>query len=75
MCPKKAADLRGESFKCLADFERGGKVCSICQQGDRREEHHRLAAVDYAAQMGTTHSTGKAAKEAPKEVAAAVTAA
>ena len=28
LCPKKAADLRGESAKCLADAERGGRVCS-----------------------------------------------
>ena len=45
-CPKQAADRRGESVKCMADFERGGKVCLLCQQGDHHEEHHRLAIAD-----------------------------
>jgi hypothetical protein len=52
LCPKRAADLRGESSKCVVDYERGGRVCAICRQSDHNEEHHRLAAMDYVAQSG-----------------------
>ena len=53
LCPKRAADLRGESSKCVMDYERGGRVCALCRQSDHNEEHHRLAAMDYGAQSGT----------------------
>ena len=49
LCPKKAADLRGEPQKCIVDYERGGKVRALCRQSDHSEEHHRLAAMDYSA--------------------------
>ena len=44
--------LRGEVEKCIADNERGGRVCALCHAPDHREEHHSFAAMDYAAQAG-----------------------
>ena len=52
ICPKKAADVRGDSAKCMADFERGGRTCAICHQTDHTEDHHRLAVTDLMAQAG-----------------------
>eukprot|EP00969_Alexandrium_andersonii_P087874 3876221-Alexandrium_andersonii.AAC.1 len=46
LCPKKAADTRGDTAKCLADSERTGKVCEVCGYGDHTDVHHRLAAAD-----------------------------
>ena len=55
LCPKRAALLRGEVEKCVADAERGGRVCALCRASDHREEHHQLAALDYAGQAGLPH--------------------
>ena len=52
ICPKKAADVRGDSAKCMADFEMGGRTCAICHQTDHTEDHHRLAVADLMAQAG-----------------------
>ena len=52
ICPKRAAELRGETTKCLADAERGGNYCLICHAKDHRAHHHSLAALDYAGQSG-----------------------
>ena len=52
ICPKKAADVRGDSAKCMADFEMGGRTCAICHQTDHTEDHHRLAVTDLMAQAG-----------------------
>ena len=58
LCPKRAADIRGESAKCVADFERGGRTCAICHQSDHSEEHHRLAAMDLVAQSSAAVAGG-----------------
>ncbi len=52
ICPKKAADVRGDSPKSMADFEMGGRPCVICNQADHTEEHHRLAVADLLALAG-----------------------
>ena len=59
MCLKQAADLRGESSKCVVDYERSGRACAICQHGDHIEEHDRLAMRDYATQHGTPPVDGR----------------
>ena len=46
LCPKRAADVRGDTSKCLADSERTGRVCEMCGFGDHTDIHHRLAAAD-----------------------------
>ena len=46
MCPKKCAEMRGDSAKCLAESERTGRVCEVCGFGDHSDYHHRLAAAD-----------------------------
>ena len=56
LCPRRAAELRHEVEKCTADFERGGTVCTLCYMPDHREEHHSLAAMDYAATAGPVAS-------------------
>ena len=30
ICPKRAADVRGDTAKCLADYEMGGRTCNLC---------------------------------------------
>jgi hypothetical protein len=52
ICPKRAADVRGDTAKCLADFEMGGRTCNLCNQADHTEEHHRLAVADLLALAG-----------------------
>ncbi len=52
ICPKRAADLRGDSAKRMADFEVGGRTCSICHHADHTEDHHRLAVTDFIVQAG-----------------------
>ena len=51
ICPKKAAEKRGEVETLMADFARTGAACQICSSiglevGDRRARHHNLAAQD-----------------------------
>ena len=46
ICPKRSADLRGDSAKCMAYFEMSGRTCSICRHADHTEDHHRLAVAD-----------------------------
>ena len=58
MCPKQAADVRGEGQKALADYERTGRGCSICGHGDHREEHHRHAVMDWMARSGSPAAGG-----------------
>ena len=59
LCPKKAAEKRGEVEGLLADFARTGAVCQICSSvgqkvGDHRARHHNLAAQDsFGSQSGT----------------------
>ena len=52
ICPKRSADLRGDSAKCMADFEMSGRTCSICHHSDHTEDHHRLAVTDLMIQAG-----------------------
>ena len=59
LCPKKAADVRGESNKCVADHEMQGRTCSICHHADHSEEHHRLAAMDLVSEPGHLARTGR----------------
>ena len=48
VCPLKAAELRNETTKALADSARTGRCCTICGYGDHREDHHRLGSADAA---------------------------
>ena len=59
LCPKKAADVRGESNKCVADHEMQGRTCSICHHADHSEEHHRLAAMDLVSDPSQLARTSK----------------
>lgn len=44
ICPKKAADLRGDNTKySTTEFERSSRTSAVCHQNG---EHHRLAAMD-----------------------------
>ena len=53
-CPLKAAQVRGDVAKSLAESARTGKCCTVCGQQDHREEHHRFGAADafYAVEQG-----------------------
>ena len=55
ICPKRAADVIGDSAKCIADFEMGGRACSICHHADHTEDHHKLAVTDLMSRA--THPT------------------
>ena len=46
MCPLKAAEVRGDVARLVADSTRTGRKCTVCGFGDHREEHHRLACAD-----------------------------
>ncbi len=46
LCPRRAAEARGDLERCAAESERTGKVCGVCGFSDHREEHRRLAALD-----------------------------
>ena len=59
LCPQKAADRRGATPRCRADFDRSGKVCKICHASTHNEEHHRLAAQDYSLSMPGGASGGE----------------
>ena len=48
----KAAELRNETAKALADSARTGRCCAICGYGDHKEDHHRLGAADAAYTTG-----------------------
>ena len=52
ICPKRSADLRGDSAKRMADFEMSGRTCSICHHSDHTEDHHWLAVTDLLIQAG-----------------------
>ena len=51
LCPKKAAERRGEVEVLSAEFAKTGQHCTICASigqkcGDHRARHHNLAAQD-----------------------------
>eukprot|EP00969_Alexandrium_andersonii_P079501 3505631-Alexandrium_andersonii.AAC.1 len=46
LCPKKAADVRGETTRCLQDSARTGVAREVCGYGGYKALHHRLAAAD-----------------------------
>ena len=46
ICPKRSADLRDDSAKCMADIEVSGPTYSICHHADHTEDHHKLAVAD-----------------------------
>ena len=51
LCPRKAAEKRGESEGLLAEFVRTGAACNLCaavgiKDGSHRSRHHTLAAQD-----------------------------
>ena len=49
LCPSRAAAVRNETAKCLADHAKSGASCSYCGAADHRARHHDLAAQDFAA--------------------------
>ena len=42
-CPKRAAEVRGESASLIAKNSRSGRACKLCGGGDHREHHHQPA--------------------------------
>lgn len=67
ICPKRAADVRGDTAKCLADSEMGGRTCNLCNQADHTEEHHRLAVADLLALAGQPGPRSPIAAKPPAE--------
>ena len=64
LCPRKAAEKRGESEALLAEFGRTGAVCNLCaavgiKDGSHRPRHHTLAAQDQYGTGGSAPGGGK----------------
>ena len=65
LCPRKAAEKRGESEQLLAESQRNGNVCQLCaavgiKDGIHRARHHGFAAADqYASGGGGGDKNGK----------------
>ena len=65
LCPRKAAEKRGESEQLLAESQRNSNVCQLCaavgiKDGTHRARHHGFAAADqYASGGGGGDKNGK----------------
>ena len=57
ICPKAAAQRRGEVDQCLADHERTARACTICGAPDHKDRHHRLGASDANYSLGQDGGT------------------
>ena len=64
LCPRRAAEKRGESEALLAEFGRTGALCNLCaavgiKDGSHRPRHHTLAAQDQYGTGGSAPGGGK----------------